>query len=253
MRAKDFLREFAPNPDSSGGGGDGKPGRNYWKKFIDLLEPEVRKLDFVRSEAPEYNTKKLTIFFKVKNQLQFTTLQIRIYDKDPSQIFWRVVYHSAGEESQLLANGLAPMTSEGVAAILVRLEDILEKHQDLNESTFTDHERQIRHFIEWCKKKLNITKPLPKIEFQDKKEGPDQHHTGYYNDNENVMWIYTGNRNLIDILRTVCHELVHRKQHENQPAEPGESYPFAPIEQEADAVAGGLIKLYAREFPKSIE
>ena len=124
---------------------------------------------------------------------------------------------------------------------------------NLNESTFRDHERQIRHFVAWCKKKLDITKPLPRMRFQDAKEGPDQHRTGYYDDDSNTMWVYTGNRNLIDILRTVCHELVHRKQHEDRPAKPGESYPFAPIEQEADAVAGGLIKLYVREFPESIE
>lgn len=121
------------------------------------------------------------------------------------------------------------------------------------ESTASEHEEQIRHFIEWCKEKLDITEPLPNMKFQDTKEGPDQHRTGYYDDDTNTMWVYTGNRNLIDILRTVCHELVHRKQHENRPAKPGESYPFAPIEQEADAVAGGLIKMYVREFPASIE
>lgn len=123
----------------------------------------------------------------------------------------------------------------------------------LTESTFTEHEKQLRHFVRWCKEKLNITQPLPKMRFADKKEGPDQHHTGYYDDDSNTMWVYTGNRNLIDIMRTVCHELVHRKQHEFKKAKPGESYPFAPIEQEADAVAGGMIKLYVKEYPESIE
>lgn len=125
--------------------------------------------------------------------------------------------------------------------------------QSVNESTYTDHEEQIQHFVTWCKKKLKITKTLPAIRFADKKEGADQNRTGYYDDNSNTIWVYTGNRNLIDIMRTLCHELVHRKQHENRPAKPGESYPFAPIEQEADAMAGGMIKLYVREFPGSIE
>ena len=124
---------------------------------------------------------------------------------------------------------------------------------NLSESTFTGHEQQLRHFVKWCKEKLKITKPLPKMIFADRKESDDQHRTGYYDDDTNTMWVYTGNRNLIDIMRTVCHELVHRKQHEHKRAKPGESYPFAPIEQEADAVAGGLIKLYVREFPASIE
>ena len=123
----------------------------------------------------------------------------------------------------------------------------------LDESTFTEHEEQLRHFVKWCKKKLKITKPLPHMVFADRKESDVQHRTGYYDDDTNTMWVYTGNRNLIDIMRTVCHELVHRKQHEHKKAKPGESYPFAPIEQEADAVAGGLIKLYVKQYPESIE
>ena len=91
------------------------------------------------------------------------------------------------------------------------------------------------------------------IKFQDKKEGPDQHHTGYYNDDENVMWIYTGNRNLIDILRTVAHELTHRKQHEGGKTYPDQSYPGSPIERQADEIAGILMKLYGKMHPEIIE
>lgn len=125
--------------------------------------------------------------------------------------------------------------------------------ENLTESTFREHKQQLRHFVKWCKEKLNITKPLPRMVFADHKESDDQHRTGYYDDDTNTMWVYTGNRNLIDIMRTVCHELVHRKQHEHKKAKPGESYPFAPIEQEADAVAGGMIKVYVKQYPESIE
>ncbi len=85
----------------------------------------------------------------------------------------------------------------------------------ITESTFQEHEEQLRDFIQWCVRKLNIQQELPRIRFQDAKEGPDQHRTGYYDDNDDIMWVYTGNRNLIDIMRTVAHELVHRKQHED--------------------------------------
>lgn len=121
------------------------------------------------------------------------------------------------------------------------------------ESTFRDHEDQLQHFVSWCKKKLNITQPLPKIQFQDAKEGPDQHRTGYYDDNNDVMWIYTGNRNLIDIMRTVAHELAHRKQHEDNMVHGDQAYPGSPIEQQADAVAGYLMKLYGKLYPEIIE
>ena len=121
------------------------------------------------------------------------------------------------------------------------------------ESTFQEHEEQLRDFIQWCVRKLNIEQELPKIRFQDAKEGPDQHRTGYYDDNDDIMWVYTGNRNLIDIMRTVAHELVHRKQHEDNRVHGDQSYPGSPIEQQADAVAGYLMKLYGKDNPEIIE
>lgn len=121
------------------------------------------------------------------------------------------------------------------------------------ESTYQDHEAQLRDFVRWCVDKLNIQQALPRIRFQDPKEGPDQHRTGYYDDAEDIMWIYTGNRNLIDIMRTVAHELAHRKQYEDNRVDGDQSYPGSPIEQEADAVAGYLMKLYGKEHPEIIE
>lgn len=125
--------------------------------------------------------------------------------------------------------------------------------ENLTESTFQEHEEQLRDFVRWCVEKLNIKQALPKIRFQDAKEGPDQHRTGYYDDNDDIMWVYTGNRNLIDIMRTVAHELVHRKQHEDNRVHGDQSYPGSPIEQEADAVAGYLMKLYGKANPEIIE
>ncbi len=124
---------------------------------------------------------------------------------------------------------------------------------NLSESTYQEHKAQLRDFIKWCVRKLKIRQQLPRIRFQDAKEGPDQHRTGYYDDNDDIMWVYTGNRNLIDIMRTVAHELVHRKQHEDNMVKGDQSYPGSPIEQQADAVAGYLMKLYGKKNPEIIE
>ena len=121
------------------------------------------------------------------------------------------------------------------------------------ESTYQDHEAQLRDFVAWCVDQLGIQERLPKIRFQDAKEGPDQHRTGYYDDAEDTMWIYTGNRNLIDIMRTVAHELAHRKQYEDNMVDGDQAYPGSPIEQQADAVAGYLMKLYGKANPEIIE
>jgi len=125
--------------------------------------------------------------------------------------------------------------------------------QEIKESTASEHEEQIRHFMQWCRHKLKLKQELPNIEFSDEKDSEDMHHTGYYNNQEDKLWVYTGNRNLIDILRTVAHEFTHRKQGEQGRIEPDQSYPGSPIEQEADAVAGYLMKLYGKEYPEIIE
>jgi hypothetical protein len=124
--------------------------------------------------------------------------------------------------------------------------------QEVNESSMHEHEERIRHFMAWCKDKLKLKQDLPEIEFSDKKDSEDMHHTGYYNDQENKLWVYTGNRNLIDILRTVAHEFTHRKQGE-QGRIKGPNPPGSPLEQEADAMAGYFMKLYGKMYPEIIE
>ena len=125
--------------------------------------------------------------------------------------------------------------------------------QPVNEEADSAREQQIRDFMQWCKHKLKLKQELPSIEFSDEKDSEDMHHTGYYNNAEDKLWVYTGNRNLIDILRTVAHEFTHRKQGEQGRIEADQSYPGSPIEQEADAVAGYLMKLYGKEHPEIVE
>lgn len=125
--------------------------------------------------------------------------------------------------------------------------------QLVNEDEDSAREQQIVDFMQWCKRKLKLKQELPSIEFSDEKDSEDMHHTGYYNNAEDKLWVYTGNRNLIDILRTVAHEFTHRKQGEQGRIEADQSYPGSPIEQEADAVAGYLMKLYGKEHPEIIE
>ena len=78
------------------------------------------------------------------------------------------------------------------------------------------------------------------------KEAQDGHHTGRHELGSDEIWVY-GNRNLIDILRTVFHELVHIRQGEKGQITPNSSYPGSPIEMEADVIAGKYIKIYGEQ------
>jgi hypothetical protein len=91
-------------------------------------------------------------------------------------------------------------------------------------------------------------KRLPNIELSyDTDEAQTNHHTGGHVPGEDSVWVYAKNRNLVDILRTVAHELVHVRQHELGMIKPGDSYPGSPIELLADMVAGKLIKIWGEK------
>jgi len=106
---------------------------------------------------------------------------------------------------------------------------------------------EVKKFTHWACKKLNIKK-IPKIELSyDTEEAQDGHHTGRHVVGGDSVWVYANNRNLVDILRTVFHELVHVRQSELGMIKDGDSYPGSPIEAEADMLAGKYIKIYEKK------
>lgn len=117
----------------------------------------------------------------------------------------------------------------------------------LDEDDDTDLTKEVDKFARWACKKLDLPE-VPEIELSmDTEEAQTHHHTGRHTDGENKIWVYAKNRNLVDILRTVFHELVHVKQGLEGRIEPGSSYPGSPIEAEADMEAGKYIKIYGEK------
>lgn len=108
-------------------------------------------------------------------------------------------------------------------------------------------ESEVDKFVQWACARLNI-KTVPEIELsQDTEEAQTNHHTGGHQPGESSIWVYAKNRNLVDILRTVFHELVHIRQGELNMIKPGSSYPGSPIEAMADMLAGKYIKIYGEQ------
>lgn len=125
----------------------------------------------------------------------------------------------------------------------------------LDEKTYEDApthkpdivKQEVDKFIAWAANKFNL-KTHPKIILStDTEEAQSEHHTGSHTESDNHVWVYVKNRNLVDILRTVCHELVHVRQGEMGMIKPGSSYPGSPIEVLADAIAGKYIKIYGEK------
>ena len=116
--------------------------------------------------------------------------------------------------------------------------------EDITRKSHLDLDAEVKKFAEWAGKRLHV-QSLPEIELsQDTEDAQDNHHTGSHVEGSGTIWVYAKNRNLVDILRTVFHELVHVRQGEIGMIKPGDSYPGSPIEAMADMLAGKYIKIY---------
>jgi hypothetical protein len=129
------------------------------------------------------------------------------------------------------------------------IKRIKQRNENVNETGNSDQDmEQIKEFIAWTKKTLHV-KGDPKFTFsRDTEEAQQGHHTGRHSGDD--IWIYIGNRNLVDIFRTIFHELVHQRQDELGMIKDGDSYPGSPIEAMADMLAGKYIKIYGKEHPE---
>jgi hypothetical protein len=122
----------------------------------------------------------------------------------------------------------------------------------LNEKTFQADSKlniqdEVNKFVDWAAERLKLEN-IPKVQLsKDTEEAQVNHHTGGHVPGSDVIWVYAKNRNLVDILRTVVHELTHVRQHELNMIKPNDSYPGSPIEAQADMVAGKLMKIYGKE------
>lgn len=130
------------------------------------------------------------------------------------------------------------------------VKQIKQRNEEVNEDSSNFDTNQVEQFIEWSYKTLNIQEPLPKFHFsRDTEEAQEQHRTGMHDSNGNIV-VYVENRNLVDIFRTIFHELVHHRQDQLGMIKDGDSYPGSPIEAMADMMAGKYIKIYGKEHPE---
>jgi len=117
--------------------------------------------------------------------------------------------------------------------------------------TEDDYKEHINKFIQWSIHRLHVKKPYPRIVLsKDTEKAQAGTHTGVHTEQDHTIWVYIGNRNLIDIFRTIFHELVHERQSQLNMIGPDDSYPGSPIEAMADMLAGKYIKIYGKNHPE---
>jgi cytidyltransferase-like protein len=117
------------------------------------------------------------------------------------------------------------------------------KPQRLNESQTAT----IGEFIKYACKDLGIQKFPSKLTLSyDTDAAREKRSFGYFDPNNNQIWVYVKNRNMADILRTLAHELVHRKQDEDGRIDYESGETGSDIENEANAQAGVLLRDYGK-------
>ena len=113
-------------------------------------------------------------------------------------------------------------------------------------------EEILHDFIDFCVAELKINK-LPIVKLRKDPQWPAVNRTfGRYTNDRNMLEVAWGQRHIMDVLRTVAHELTHRHQHERD----GEEMDHTAGEtgskwvNEANARAGILMRDYGRLHPE---
>jgi predicted chitinase/pyrimidine deaminase RibD-like protein len=113
-----------------------------------------------------------------------------------------------------------------------------------------DTENMVQQFIQDTAERLGIER-MPDIELHDDDAWSEQNHSfGMYQPEQHVLHVNLRNRHIMDILRTVAHELAHCRQHELEQLDHTSGNTGSPIENEAHAVAGIIMRDFADAHPE---
>jgi len=110
------------------------------------------------------------------------------------------------------------------------------------------NEATINDFVQFASSKLGLRNP-PNVEVvPTRQEGMT---TASYSPSDSTIRVVGGNRATFDVCRSIAHELVHQYQHQNGDELDGET--GSPCEDEANALAGRLIRMYGADNEKFYE
>ena len=135
-------------------------------------------------------------------------------------------------------------TSDGVAA----------STKQFLENSESNDENLVQEFIQHTAMELGID-PMPEIHLHTNPEWSTNNHSfGRYDPDSHTLNVSMPNRHILDVLRTVAHELVHCSQNQQQgglPDDAGET--GSRWENDANARAGIIMRDWANTHPEHFE
>ena len=110
----------------------------------------------------------------------------------------------------------------------------------------------LRNFLPLAIGHLQLAQ-IPKINLVTEITGTKYPSFGQYNPNTQQITIVIINRNPVDILRTLAHEMVHFKQDINNELEDNSGETGTDIENEANSEAGIIMRNFAQQYPACMQ
>jgi hypothetical protein len=213
---------------------------NIWSKLENSDSYQIKNLEQAIKLADKYKKDWRSIVKAIQNEKQLPLPLVLNYAKDK--------YYLVGGNTRLMfykALGVQPIVLIGTIDLTI---DEDSEVFDLNTIKLKESQTAtVGEFIKYAIKNLAIQNPPRNLTLSyDNDQAKTKRSFGYFDPNDNKIWVYVKNRNMADILRTLAHELVHRRQAElgmldNMSGETGST-----IENEANAQAGILLRDFGK-------
>ena len=197
------------------------------EKKAKIFKQQINKLEKTGKNNPE---KSIELINKIKERLKN----------------FRQTGLDKGGEYSLENLAFKNLRNTGYLEKLNKLKNMLvDKTLSLTESV--DKNSLFEKFMSYACQELQIKNP-PTFEVR-YEFGEEQPSFGAYVPSKHHIFINPSNRNMVDILRTLAHELVHAKQNELGLLTPESGETGSEHENDANSIAGILMRDYGKQNP----
>jgi predicted nucleotidyltransferase len=232
---------------------DNEDHPEYRGEYSLMNDKWLRRPSYVNIDIPDEEIEKKTKLFKQQiDKLEKTgkdnpekAIELTNKIKERLKNFRQAGLDKDGEYS--LENlAFKDLRNTGYLEKLSNLKNsFIDKTLSLVESV--DKDSLFEKFMAYACNELQIQNP-PTFEVR-YEYGEDQPSFGAYVPSKHHISVNPSNRNIVDVLRTLAHELVHAKQNEMGLLQPDSGETGSEHENDANAIAGILMRDYGKQNP----
>jgi hypothetical protein len=210
---------------------------DIWSKLENSDSYQVTSIEDAIKLAKEYNKDWEPTLDAIKSDKIIDPPLVLNYDKDK--------YYLVGGNTRLM---FYKALDKNPKVLLGTIDLPNEKAFYLTENKLTEAQTStINDFIKYAVKNLKLQNlPSSLTLSHDNDQAKERRSFGYFDPNNKKIWVYVKNINMADVLRTLAHELVHRKQEEDGRLDINSGKTGSPIEDEANAMAGVLLRNFGK-------